>query len=86
MMRGADSETASLFSYVSCEARVPSDHPLRVIRAIVDEAWMFSPVGSKRFIPRRVVPLIHFVAQPRLRSCCGHFCCKPFSVCARSVN
>ncbi len=37
-MRGADSETASLFSYVSCEARVPADHPLRVIRAIVDEA------------------------------------------------
>jgi transposase len=38
MMRGADSETASLFSYVSCEARVPADHPLRVIRAVVDEA------------------------------------------------
>jgi transposase len=38
MVRGADSETASLFSYVSCEARVPADHPLRVIRAIVDEA------------------------------------------------
>ena len=37
-MRGADEQTGSLFSYVSCEARVPSDHPLRVIRAIVDEA------------------------------------------------
>ena len=34
-MRGADEQTGSLFSYVSCEARVPSDHPLRVIRAIV---------------------------------------------------
>jgi transposase len=37
-MRGSDDQTASLFSYVSCEARVPADHPLRVIRAIVDEA------------------------------------------------
>ncbi len=37
-MRGSDTETGALFSYVSCEARVPQDHPLRVIRAIVDEA------------------------------------------------
>jgi transposase len=37
-MRGEDSQTGSLFSYVSCEARVPADHPLRMIRAIVDEA------------------------------------------------
>jgi transposase len=28
----------SLFSYVSCEARVPRDHPVRPIRAIVDKA------------------------------------------------
>jgi len=37
-MRGTDDRTESLFSYVSCEARVPSDHPLRLIRAVVDEA------------------------------------------------
>ena len=37
-MRGEDAYTAELFSYVSCEARVPTDHPLRAIRAIVDEA------------------------------------------------
>jgi hypothetical protein len=36
-MRGEDASTASLFSYVSCEARVPGDHPLRPARAIVDE-------------------------------------------------
>src|SRR4028119_2385738 len=35
---GADEQTAALFSYVSCEARVPADHPLRLIRAVVDEA------------------------------------------------
>jgi hypothetical protein len=27
-----------MFSYVSCEARVPAGHPLRIIRAMVDEA------------------------------------------------
>jgi len=37
-MRGADEQTAALFSYVRCEARVPGDHPLRPIRSIVDEA------------------------------------------------
>ena len=37
-MRGSDEQTASMFSYVSCEARVPADHPLRLIRAVVDEA------------------------------------------------
>jgi transposase len=37
-MRGSDEQSSALFSYVSCEARVPSDHPLRPIRSIVDEA------------------------------------------------
>jgi len=37
-MRGSDGRTEQLFSYVSCEARVPADHPLRAIRMIVDEA------------------------------------------------
>ena len=37
-MRGRDEQMAPMFSYVSCEAWVPAGHPLRVIRAIVDEA------------------------------------------------
>ena len=37
-MRGGDVRSAALFSYVSCEARVPWDHPLRPIQKIVDEA------------------------------------------------
>ena len=37
-MRGDDVRTESLFSYLSCEARVPQDHPLRPIRPIVDQA------------------------------------------------
>jgi hypothetical protein len=37
-MRGWDSKSEALFSYVSCEARVPKDHPLRAILRIVDGA------------------------------------------------
>ena len=37
-MRGLDQRTGELFSYVDLEARVRADHPLRLIRAIVNEA------------------------------------------------
>ena len=37
-MRGDDVRTEGLFSYVSCEARVPKDHPLRPIQVLVDQA------------------------------------------------
>ena len=37
-MRGADERTGAMFSYVSLEERVPSDHPLRAIRRITDRA------------------------------------------------
>jgi len=35
-MRGPDQEQGALFSYLSIEQRVPEDHPLRAIRALVD--------------------------------------------------
>jgi transposase len=37
-MRGADERSDSMFSYVSLDARVPEDHPLRTIRRITDRA------------------------------------------------
>jgi len=37
-MRGTDERSGSLFSYVDLEARVRSDHPLRVIREIANAA------------------------------------------------
>jgi len=37
-MRGEDIQQQDLFSYGSLEERVPADHPLRPIRAMVDEA------------------------------------------------
>ena len=37
-MRGGDKRQDGLFSYVSLEARVPANHPLRTVRTMVDEA------------------------------------------------
>jgi len=37
-MRGEDQRSEGLFSYVGLEARIPSDHPLRAIRTLIDEA------------------------------------------------
>ncbi len=36
-MRGTDHQQSHMFSYLSPEARVRKDHPLRVIRTMVDE-------------------------------------------------
>jgi Transposase DDE domain len=60
-MRGDDEQTGALFSHVSCEARVPSDHPLRLIRAVVDEALdVLSPEFDRLYArvgrQRRVTP------------------------------
>jgi transposase len=38
LMRGADEQSGSMFSYVTLEERVPADHPLRAIRRITDRA------------------------------------------------
>lgn len=49
-MRGDDHRSGSLFSYVDLEQRVPSDHPLRVIREVVDDALAaLSPTFSQRY-------------------------------------
>lgn len=37
-MRGRNDQNEGLFSYVRLEERIPSDHPLRAIRLLVDEA------------------------------------------------
>jgi transposase len=63
-MRGDDAQAGSLFRYVSCEARVPADHPLRVIRAIVDEALevlsgdfdaLYASVGRPSIPPEKLL-------------------------------
>jgi hypothetical protein len=42
-MRGDDHQPDSMFSHVSAEQRVPLDHPLRAIRAVVDDVRVSRP-------------------------------------------
>jgi hypothetical protein len=42
-MRGAFEHQGGLFSYISPEARVPKNHPLRQVRALVREVLSALP-------------------------------------------
>jgi hypothetical protein len=78
-MRGGDERSGELFSYVDLEARVRRDHPLRGIRAIVNEALA---VLEREFA---VVFADGAAFDPAGKSCCGQCCCKPSIRSARSV-
>ena len=76
-MRGADEQTSSLFSYVSCEARVPLSHPLRCIRAVVDEALdvlspdfdgMYAQAGRPSIAPEKLLRALLLQAFYSIRS------------------
>ena len=76
-MRGEDERTEELFSYVSCEARVPACHPLRPIRAIVDEALeflspefegLYSKVGRPSIPPEKLLRALLLQAFYSIRS------------------
>src|SRR5882724_5263807 len=63
-MRGDDRQQAGMWSYLSPEQRVPSDHPLRPIRAMVDTiltelspefAKLYSPVGRPSIPPEKLL-------------------------------
>ena len=53
-MRGSDERSGSLFSYVDLEARVRVDHPLRVIREVVNEALSALDGELSTLYPRRL--------------------------------
>ena len=76
-MRGEDARSEALFSYVSCEARVPSDHPLRSIRAVADEALevlspaferLYSKVGRPSIPPEKLLRALLLQAFFSIRS------------------
>jgi transposase len=51
-MRGSDARSGALFSYVDLEDRVPTGHPLRAIRGIVNATLAeLSPVFAKLYAP-----------------------------------
>ena len=76
-MRGSDELSEGLFSYVSCEARVPQGHPLRAIRAIVDEALevlspafegLYAKVGRPSIAPEKLLRALLLQAFYSVRS------------------
>jgi transposase len=76
-MRGPDERSDGLFSYVSCEARVPADHPLRAVRAIVDEALevlspdferLYSRIGRPSIAPEKLLRALLLQAFYSVRS------------------
>ena len=76
-MRGWNVKSDALFSYVSCEARVPKDHPLRPIRQIVDKALaalspefekLYSQLGRPSIPPERLLRALLLQAFYSVRS------------------
>jgi transposase len=63
-MRGSDSKQEGMFSYVSAESRIPTNHPLRPIRAMIAEALvhldrklerLYSKTGRPSIAPERLI-------------------------------
>src|SRR5678816_2498085 len=63
-MRGPDHQQSAIFSYLSPEQRVPSDHPLRAVRQITDTilaqlsqlfSTMYSDIGRRSIPPEKLL-------------------------------
>jgi transposase len=76
-MRGLDQRTGELFSYIDLEARVRGDHPLRPIRAIVNEALaaleeefapLYAGVGRPSIPPEKLLRAMLLQAFYSIRS------------------
>src|SRR5580698_2562592 len=76
-MRGNDAAAGSPFSYVDIEKRVRSDHPLRVIRGIVNATLsamsaefdaLYSPVGRESIPPELLLRALLLQAFYTIRS------------------
>src|SRR6266478_4765531 len=50
-MRGDDRQQGAMYSYISPEARVPHDHPLRAIRGLVADCCVSCPRASRGCTP-----------------------------------
>jgi transposase len=76
-MRGDDQQQMGVFSYVSAEDRIAADHPLRVIRRMVDEALaglsghfdtLYASGGRPSIAPEKLVRALLLQALYSVRS------------------
>jgi transposase len=79
-MRGIDHQQAEMYSYLSPEARVRADHPLRAIRAMTDQALanmserfdgMYAKIGRPSIPPEKLlraqlIQMLYSVRSERL--------------------
>jgi transposase len=79
-MRGNDHQQAGMYSYLSPEERVHKDHPLRIVRAMADEALksmskgfdaMYAKVGRPSIAPEKLlraqlVQMLYSIRSERL--------------------
>ena len=65
-MRGDDERQAAVWSYIPLEQRVPADHPLRPMRAMVDAV-----LTERRFdlLKPIITQSVEWVAEERLAKC-----------------
>jgi transposase len=77
-MRGEQRGSEGLFSYIRLEGRIAADHPLRAIRALVNEVLSG--------LSRRFEELYSHTGRPSIAPeyCCGQRCCRRSSRYARS--
>ncbi len=76
-MRGEDRKSGSLFSYVDLDERVPGDHPLRLIRGIVNDVLeglsadfeaVYSHTGRPGIAPEKLLRALLLQAFYTIRS------------------
>ena len=76
-MRGSDERTGELFSYVDIEERIPQNHPLRLIRRIVNDvlagldgafAKLYAEDGRPSIAPERLLRALLLQAFYTIRS------------------
>src|SRR5450432_2717152 len=93
-MRGGDVQQSAMFSYLTPEQRVPTDHPLRAIRQICDKilvelsglfATMYSEIGRPSVPPEKLLralllQVLYTVRSKRMLTVTPpHWWCRRFS-------
>src|SRR6516165_1792724 len=76
-MRGKDEQQLDVFSYISAEERVPQHHPLRLLRAMTDEALrqlqprfnrLYAKTGRPSIAPEKLLRALLLQALYSVRS------------------
>ena len=76
-MRGSDGKSGSFFSYVDLDERIPKTHPLRLIRAIVNDVLsglsgdfssVYSAQGRPSIAPEKLLRALLLQAFYSIRS------------------